>query len=621
MSRACRFAMVLILFCAGVSTASAQRGIEVERFRPALDADGFFTLQGTTTPGPGRWNVGLWTSWATDPVVLSLSDGSSVDVIAHRVTTDFQLQVGIGGRLGLALDVPLVLFQDTDGQALGDGRGELSATAFGDPRLVARYRILGQDARVYRERNEGGGLAVQVTGSIPAGEEDALAAEHGVTTELAAMADFHVFGAGAGAMLGWRHRFEPRDFVGIRFRDELEMTLALKVPIPVTRDFQGVVEVRGVTDAHAPFADEATTAVEGELGVRITRGDFTVGAGVGTGFTAGVGSPRVRGVLGLWWAPRIHDSDGDQIPDDRDECPFLPEDFDNFEDSDGCLDPDNDNDIIPDVDDLCPNEQAEEFRDEDEDGCTDPFRDGDGDGVEDAADGCPTQVEDRDGFQDDDGCPDPDDDGDGIMDGADACRSEPEDQDGFEDSDGCPDPDNDGDGVLDAADGCPLEAEDVDGFEDADGCPDPDNDRDGVLDADDRCPDGLEVINGVNDGDGCPDRGGRARWRVEGEAGSAAERLVGTIRFGAADAIAATSAPDLDQLARHLIARWPHRFTVAMGSSSAARAAALSEALTVRGVIATRVTVAVDPTLTGGRVVVTRAETGVAVPQANPSGE
>ena len=82
-------------------------------------------------------------------------------------------------------------------------------------------------------------------------------------------------------------------------------------------------------------------------------------------------APAVR-PGGLRYAPAHNDKDRDGIPDHLDACPMLAEDFDGFEDEDGCPDPDNDNDLIPDVDDMCPNEAAEEGRDEDEDGCTDP---------------------------------------------------------------------------------------------------------------------------------------------------------------------------------------------------------------------------------------------------------
>jgi outer membrane protein OmpA-like peptidoglycan-associated protein len=98
------------------------------------------------------------------------------------------------------------------------------------------------------------------------------------------------------------------------------------------------------------------------------------------------------------------DRDGDGILDSVDKCPDVPEDFDGFEDADGCPDLDNDRDGIPDASDRCPNEP-----------------------------------EDKDGFQDADGCPDPDNDGDGILDANDKCPNDPETMNGIADDDGCPD--------------------------------------------------------------------------------------------------------------------------------------------------------------------------------------
>ena len=131
---------------------------------------------------------------------------------------------------------------------------------------------------------------------------------------------------------------------------------------------------------------------------------------------------------------QVGDRDGDGFKDDVDQCPDAPEDFDDFEDEDGCPDLDNDRD-----------------------------------GLADSVDECPNSPEDIDGFEDEDGCPELDNDQDGLNDKVDQCPDEAEDMDGFEDDDGCPDCDNDGDGVPE----CP---EEIDKCPDkpaktADGCP------------------------------------------------------------------------------------------------------------------------------------------------------
>lgn len=81
--------------------------------------------------------------------------------------------------------------------------------------------------------------------------------------------------------------------------------------------------------------------------------------------------------------PTPTDRDGDGILDVDDKCPDEPEDFDGFEDEDGCPDPDNDGDGIADLLDQCPNEPETYNGFEDEDGCPDtkPIAQMDGDQI------------------------------------------------------------------------------------------------------------------------------------------------------------------------------------------------------------------------------------------------
>lgn len=388
----------------------AQRSLDIGQFEPALDRHGFLGVQGTRMPGHFKTNMGMWFSWAEQPLRVRVGEGEGAqtrDVIGRRLSADFLAQVGLGSRVALAMNVPVTLWQSTQASVLGDGGGSLPVSAFGDPRLIGRVRVLGEGTEGDQTRSEGFGLALQGASTLPIGKEGAFTAEAAAVTDLRVQADFRLLGAGIGLQLGWRHRFEPVDVGSVTFRDEWHYGLGVEVPIPLVKGLSALAEVRGTTDAASPFGDEARTPVEGDVGVQWNHGDVTVTGAVGAGFTSGTGSPKVRGLVGLSYAPRKNDADEDGIADDVDECPHLPEDFDGFEDEDGCLDPDNDNDLVPDSDDECPNEAADPYRDADQDGCTDPVRDRDGDGVEDRRDSCPGRAEDRDGYQDEDGCPEP----------------------------------------------------------------------------------------------------------------------------------------------------------------------------------------------------------------------
>ncbi|MBA2665007.1 MAG: OmpA family protein [Bradymonadaceae bacterium] len=127
-----------------------------------------------------------------------------------------------------------------------------------------------------------------------------------------------------------------------------------------------------------------------------------------------------------------YDSDGDGIPDHLDKCPFEPEDFDGFQDGDGCPDLDNDEDGTPDLRDHCPNVAANVDGFPGKDGC--PVLDLDGDGVLNINDQCPTVPVEFIGYQDETGCPVEDVDGDNIPNVLDECPFEP----GPLDNAGCP---------------------------------------------------------------------------------------------------------------------------------------------------------------------------------------
>lgn len=165
------------------------------------------------------------------------------------------------------------------------------------------------------------------------------------------------------------------------------------------------------------------------------------------------------------------DSDGDGISDKKDKCPHKKEDFDGFEDKDGCPDFDNDEDSLPDSVETNTGVYSNE-----KDTGTDPNSfDTDGDGLNDYEEIYTHKsnpvLSDTDGDKLNDGDEitkfntSPilaDTDGDGIndYDELNIYNTDPA------------NPDTDGDGFMDGKDKCPLEPENYNGFKDDDGCPD-----------------------------------------------------------------------------------------------------------------------------------------------------
>jgi hypothetical protein len=357
----CALLAALFALCA---TAHAQRAIDLERFTPALDGEGFLGVQGTRTPGRDHMSLGLFGGYSGTLLQVDRGSGSDAALVQRRVSGVLSTELGLGTRVALGMAMPLVLHQSGEKLASSDPR--LPAFAIADPTVHLRYRFVGDTDEA--ARRDGPGLALQLSSSLPAGDVDAFAGEGAVRTHAQLLADMHLLGAGVGASVGFRHRFEGRTLFGVELHDELTFGAALKLPIPPIYTLAGVIEVRGATD----FASRAATAVEGELGLRYSVGSQLVLAlAGGAGLSQGVGTPAFRAIAGLWYAPADADSDHDGVPDDKDLCPFLAEDRDGYQDQDGCPDPDNDNDLVPDADDLCPNAAALEDHDDDEDGCTD----------------------------------------------------------------------------------------------------------------------------------------------------------------------------------------------------------------------------------------------------------
>ena len=450
---------------------------------PGGAAESLGAVSGARVLEPGALSFGVLSHYGYRPLVLIDRTSEEVtDVVRHQLQSELMASFGLTRALELSATMPILIQQR--GEELPGG-GALATQGPGDARLRLRAgRALSERFGLF------GSLHMQL--SLPTGAQAAGQSDGGVRAEPGAA--LSVVRPG-GALLfnlayAWRG---PEGTLNAAAGHTVRWGVGASKRFG-SSPVEGFIEAFGSAAAAQPAEarDISDFPAEALGGVRLWRRRvhlFSLSAG--PGLTRGYGTPTARFVAGYRYVPAREDdsllgphddADLDGILNREDACIDLREDFDGFEDEDGCPDEDNDQDGLLDVVDACPN-----------------------------------RAEDLDGFEDEDGCPDEDNDQDGLLDERDRCADSPEDFDGFEDEDGCPDLDNDLDGILDDEDACHDEAEDFDGFEDEDGCPDEDNDRDSILDVVDLCPNDQEIFNEFEDEDGCPDEvdGDLIAWTTE----------------------------------------------------------------------------------------------------------
>jgi OOP family OmpA-OmpF porin len=492
-----------------VARADDFPGVNTRRFQAPIDANGSLYLEPTPTSGAGVWNAAAWFVYSLRPNVLRDVNGAAVaNLVSHQLSTDLVGSIGIGPKIAVALDLPVLLYQTGESNALSSTvvPNAPATTALGDVALIAKGNLVG-----YGELG-GFGLSALLRINAPTGSRASYMSDGMATGEFRLLGEYKVVGLAVQGTLGMKFRPEEREVINRVYQNEIPWGAAVVVrPQMFGWDPKGrftwVAEVHGATPllaANAIGNRPASWAMAG-ISSRMAIGDMSVLLGVETALTQAWGGAPLQVVAGAQWTPRAHDADHDGVKDDIDQCPELAEDRDGVQDADGCPDlEDHDDDGVPDGDDQCPNDKEDNDGYEDADGCPDP--DNDEDGISDEQDACPNQE----GEVYEDltikGCPDTDEDG--LVDKLDKCPGKAEDFDGFEDADGCPEPDNDADDVPDADDACPnVPVGPAAGWRL--GCPLTDRDGDTIEDSADKCPDDPEVFNGVTDEDGCPDTGGR----------------------------------------------------------------------------------------------------------------
>jgi outer membrane protein OmpA-like peptidoglycan-associated protein len=436
------------------SSASAQDlsipEYQLQTMNPATGPADYIDVYSSAVAPHLDFDFGFYFDIADDPLKTPSTTAEFNAAVERQNTLSLIGNLGLFDMFEVGILVPVTVLQ-SGGDLIGalpagaDPDTELGAFGINDPRIGGKYKLfdLLQDPV---------GLAFVLNGYLPLGTNDTFTSDDGFGLEGMVVGEmFIIRGIRVAANLGYRYRQRTTVIRDAYLGDAFLWGLATNVPLWVSRldailEFDGAVSLADRPDARTGVRSTEVPA-EVKLGVRYAfNQNWTLSGGFGTALNdEAVGTPDFRawiGINGRWvsggaWG---YDYDSDGIYGAYDKCPDEPEDFDGFEDGDGCPDYDNDGDGIPDDADRCDNTPE---------------------GVEIGPDGCP----------------DNDLDGDGIPNDRDKCPEDPEDRDRFEDTDGCPDIDNDGDGIPDTSDTCPNEPENFNDFLDDDGCPDDPNDK------------------------------------------------------------------------------------------------------------------------------------------------
>jgi OOP family OmpA-OmpF porin len=420
--------VLALLTFAGAANAQTSEGFAIDRFDPSERGSEWFVLDTLDMRGHVRPAIGLVGDYGYKPLVFydNTTGDETQALIKHQLYAHVGASLVLWERLRLGVNLPIALLTKGDGGTSGGVTYAVdSGVAMGDLRVAADVRLFGE----YRSPIS---MALGVGTYLPTGSQEAYAGDGKVRVAPRLLIAGEVGPFAYSARAGYNFRLQDGNFNGQPIGNEIAWAAAAGFRVADGHLLLGP-EIYGTAVTEGGDFNARGNPIEGILGGHYTAGDVRFGLGAGTGLTRGFGSPQVRVVAMLEWAPQIEK-----------EPPPPP------------APADRDDDGIIDAEDACPDEPGKASDDPKKNGC--PLRDKDEDGIFDDDDACPEVkgVENEDPKKN--GCP-PDKDEDGILDDDDACPDEKGEKNEDPKKNGCPPPkDTDGDGIIDPEDACPTAA-------------------------------------------------------------------------------------------------------------------------------------------------------------------
>jgi outer membrane protein OmpA-like peptidoglycan-associated protein len=286
-----------VALAAPVATAQSRTGFAVDRFEPAERGSQHFVVDSLDLRA-GSAAAGATFDYAYKPLVVYDAAGAErYALVRHQAIVHLGGSVVLAGRLRLALDAPVALYQDGE-SAVVDGvtLSPSTAPAFGDVRLAADVRVVGEHGQPFT-------LALGVRGWLPTGLRSQF------TSDGSARVAPQVLAGGAVDVFFWAARvalvYRSRDdaYAGRALGSELFAAAGAGLR---TRDGRLVVgpelALASAFTGGATLFGARETPVECLLGAHYdVLPNLRAGAGIGAGLGHGYGAPVLRGLASLEW--------------------------------------------------------------------------------------------------------------------------------------------------------------------------------------------------------------------------------------------------------------------------------------------------------------------------------
>lgn len=298
-------ALLVGLLAAGRAEAQAT-GFQLNRYEPTPPGEGTLAVSHPWYSGTRSLAAGLTFNYAHAPLVYGIRTGGAFQpqqvVIAHQLLMHVDVAGSVWDRLTLAASLPVVLRET--GQELR-GVGPVSGAVVGDLRVSALVRLWQQPDRALVSLSAG--LDVW----FPVGANDRLAgdADMRVLPKLVLAGRWRR--ARYSALLGYYHRGDANlggqgvNLIGSTIGPGLQLGAALAYADPAGRFGVGPELLLNtmVVGGHALQKD--FTNLELLLGGHyVVARQVQIGLGVGMGALRDPGTPDVRALLRVAWAPQ-----------------------------------------------------------------------------------------------------------------------------------------------------------------------------------------------------------------------------------------------------------------------------------------------------------------------------